>query len=104
MQKEKIVFDPSQAPIVTRVAQKDKEFEATVSPEKTAKSRKPKEKPKEPEKEKPQGVTFPIQAKVNKYAFIFLSSDIQEAWGIEKGKEYPISVDLKDGALIIKKA
>jgi len=66
--------------------------------EKKRKAREPKQ-PVEP-----KGAKFPAEAKINKYGFVFLSSGIQAAFGYTKGQEMRISIDLKDGALIIKKA
>lgn len=102
MGKEKLVFDPTKAPIVTKV--KDKEFEATVPKEQPKKEPKPKEKPKPQPEPKP---TFPMECKINAYGFLHFNSEMREAFGIPEGKKVPetrITIDFKDGALIIKKA
>jgi len=62
-------------------------------------------KAKEPKQlVEPKSALFPADAKINKYGFIFLSSDIQDAFGYTKGQEMRIMIDLKEGALVIKKA
>ena len=46
-----------------------------------------------------------FEAKVNKYAFIHLPKSLREAWGLTKGTEQVISIDLtSEGNLVIKKA
>ena len=46
-----------------------------------------------------------FKGKVNKYAFIHLDKSIREAWGITKGTEQPISIELTaEGNLVIRKA
>jgi len=42
--------------------------------------------------------------KVNTYSFIHLPKKLREAWGITKGTEQPITIELTtEGALIIRK-
>ena len=70
--------------------------------EKTTKSQKPKE-PKQPIE--PKSAQFPTQGKLNKYGFVYLNDDILTTWlGHGKGAEQKISIDLKEGSLIIRKA
>jgi hypothetical protein len=46
-----------------------------------------------------------FEGKVNKYGFIHLSKRVREAWGVTKGTEQPITIELTDdNALIIRKA
>lgn len=69
--------------------------------EKTAKSSKAKE-PKQPE---PKSAQFPAEGKLNKYGFVYLNDDILNPWlGHGKGTEQKISIDLKEGNLIVSKA
>ena len=45
-----------------------------------------------------------FKGKVNKYGFIFLDRHVQAAWGITKGVEQPVTVELTaEGDLIIRK-
>jgi hypothetical protein len=70
--------------------------------EKTAKSQKPKAEPKQPAE--PKSAVFPAEGKLNKYGFVYLNDDVLMAWfGHGKGAEQRISIDLKDGNLIIRK-
>jgi hypothetical protein len=48
--------------------------------------------------------TFPAQTFVNQWGFIHLSPKAIEAFGATKGQKTPITIDLSEGALIIKKA
>jgi hypothetical protein len=41
---------------------------------------------------------------VNAYGFIHLSNGVAEAFGVQKGQKMPISIDFKDGNMIISKA
>jgi len=69
--------------------------------EKTAKLPEAKE-PKQPAE--PKSATFPVEGTINAYGFIHLNTDLMEAFGVSKGKKTSISIDFKEGALIIKKA
>jgi len=70
--------------------------------EKTAKSQKPKE-PRQPAET--QSAQFPAEGKLNKYGFVYLNDDVLNAWlGHGKGAEQKISIDLKEGNLIISRA
>ena len=71
-----------------------------IERQKTAKSTKPKE-PKQPIE--PKSAKFPVEAKVNRYGFVYLDGDILAAWGLSKGTIQRLSIDLKEGALIIRK-
>jgi len=51
----------------------------------------------------PKSATFPVEGTINAYGFIHLNTDLMEAFGISKGAKTPISIDFKDGALIIRK-
>jgi len=45
-----------------------------------------------------------FKGKVNTYCFIHLPKKLREAWGITKGTEQPITIELTtEGALIIRK-
>lgn len=45
-----------------------------------------------------------FQGKVNKYGFLHFGKNLMEAWGITKGVEQPITIELTvDGNLVIKK-
>jgi len=102
-ERERIVFDPTkQTHIVTPVEEKPTILEGQAK--ERMKERKEK-KPKEPKQAvEPKSAHFPCEGKINKYLFLYLDSNVASAFGIEKGKEYPVSIDLKDGALVIKKA
>jgi len=100
-EQERIVYSPEKKTHI--VTPKDKEFEASTPKEEAQKPKKEK-KPKEPKQAvEPKSALFPAEAKINKYGFIFISSDIADAFGYTKGQEMRISIDFKDGALIIKK-
>ena len=46
-----------------------------------------------------------FKGKVNKYAFIHLDKSLREAWGITRGTEQPVTIEITaEGALIIRKA
>jgi len=69
------------------------------------------EKPKAKRQRKPkattvrkEGETFPMKGSVNAYGFIHLSNGVAEAFGAQRGEKMPITIDLKDGKLIIAKA
>jgi len=65
-----------------------------------------KRKAKEPKQAvEPKSATFPLEGKINKYGFIFLSSDVQAAFNYTKGQEMRIIIDMTpEGALVICKA
>jgi len=48
-------------------------------------------------------VAFPVEGTINKWGFIHLSQRAVEAFGAVKGQRTPITIDLHEGALIIKK-
>jgi len=54
--------------------------------------------------EKATKPTFPAKGMVNAYGFIHLSNGVAEDFGAPKGQKTPITIDLKDGSLIISKA
>jgi len=71
------------------------------------------EKPKRQRKQKPKqstqtveskSATFPVEGFVNSWGFIRLSQRVAEAFGTLQGQKTPITIDLQEGALIIKKA
>jgi len=72
--------------------------EATPKVKKTAKSRKTKEA-----KVEPTNPTFPAKGMVNAYGFIHISNGIAEAFGSPKGKKTDVTIDFKEGNLIISK-
>jgi len=47
--------------------------------------------------------TFPAEGFVNPWGFIRLNSKVAEAFGAIKGQKTPITIDLQEGALVIKK-
>ncbi len=53
---------------------------------------------------KPVKTKFPTEGKLNKYGFIYLDTDVLAAWGLSKGTEQKLSIDLEDGALTVRKA
>jgi len=60
---------------------------------------KPKKKPKEP-----KIAAFPKEGFVNKYHFMRVGPDVLDALGWEiTGKRFAVELDLKDGALIVRK-
>jgi len=48
--------------------------------------------------------TFSAEGFVNPWGFIRLNSKVAEAFGATKGQKTPITIDLQEGALVIKKA
>lgn len=89
-------------PIATAV-----EVEATKEkPAKAKKERKAKtEKPAQTESKSPEQkpAKFPAKGTINAYNFIRLSNAVAEAFGVQKGRKTPISIDLKEGELVIRK-
>jgi len=83
---------------------------ATEAPVKVADLTTTAEKPKAKRGRKPKEPTqaveskFPTEGKINKYGFVYLDNDVLAALGLSKGAEQRITVDLKDGNLIISKA
>jgi hypothetical protein len=63
-----------------------------------------KEKQKTVKSPPPAKPAFPAATHVNAYGFIRLNKDVAEAFGIPKGKKADITIDLKDGKLIISRA
>jgi hypothetical protein len=61
-------------------------------------------KTKKEKKAKEAKTTFPVKTFINAYLFIRLSAKVGEAFGAEKGKKTPITIDLQGDALIIRKA
>jgi hypothetical protein len=47
---------------------------------------------------------FPAEGFVNPWGFIHLSNGVATAFGANKGTKTAITIDLQDGALIVKKA
>ena len=50
---------------------------------------------------------FPLEAFINKYGFIHITNGVAQAFGItgyQKQRNVPITIDFKEGALIIRKA
>jgi len=48
-------------------------------------------------------LTFPAEGFVNPWGFVRLNSKVAEAFGAIKGQKTPITIDLQEGALVIKK-
>lgn len=48
-------------------------------------------------------LTFPAEGFVNQWGFIHLNSKVAEEFGAIKGQKTPITIDLHEGTLIIKK-
>ena len=44
-----------------------------------------------------------FEGKVNKYGFIHLKKPLMEAWSLTKGIEQPITIEITEGNLVIKK-
>jgi outer membrane biosynthesis protein TonB len=83
----------------------EKDREAAKMEEKEPKPEsKVEEKPKKSAKSKEEPKTKEKTAYVNAYGFIHLSTEQAEAFGVEKGKKTPITMEFKEGALIIRKA
>jgi hypothetical protein len=59
---------------------------------------------KEKEAKEPKTTNFPVKAFVNKWGFIHLDKDIISAFGVNKGEKTPITIDMQDNALIVRKA
>jgi hypothetical protein len=59
---------------------------------------------KEKKAKEPKQAEFPVKAFVNAYGFIHLSKQILAAVGLSKGNKTPITIDLQDDSLTIKKA
>lgn len=59
---------------------------------------------KEKKVKEPKTTNFPVKAFVNKWGFIHLSKEVIEAFGVGKDEKTPITIDLQDNALIIRKA
>jgi len=82
--------------------------EAPVKVEELPTAEKPKAKRQRKSTVKAEGEThkqiFPAKGTVNAYGFIHLSNGIAEAFGAKDGVKTPITIDLKDGNLIISKA
>jgi len=53
---------------------------------------------------KPEKPTFPAEGMINAYGFIHLNNDVAEAFDAPKGRKTEITIDLKDGKLVISKA
>jgi ATPase subunit of ABC transporter with duplicated ATPase domains len=83
-------------------AEKAKEPKRSDNKLEEALGHKAKEKEKKPEKvEQP---LFPAESKVNKYGFIYMSGDALEAFGLKKGVEAKLIINLEDDRLVITKA
>jgi len=80
-----------------------KDLPTGEKPTKAKKERKTKAK-EQSQSVEPKSVTFPVEGTVNAYGFIHLSNGVAEAFGAARGKKTPITIDLKDGNLIISKA
>ena len=52
---------------------------------------------------KEPALTFPANGFVNRWGFIHLKGKVAEAFGAIKGQKTPITIDLQEGALVIKK-
>lgn len=63
-----------------------------------SKKTKKKRKAKEPKQAK-----FPVKGFINAYVFIHLSKQVLSAFGLTKGDKTPITIDLQDNILIVKK-
>jgi len=91
-----------------KIVDKFPEEKTIVSVEDVTEPKLTAEKPKVKEKAKvdvqPKTQTFPAKGSVNAYGFIHLSNGIAEAFGAKKDVKTPITIDLKDGNLIISKA
>jgi len=64
---------------------------------------KKKRKSKSTEK-KSETAVFPAKGVINAYSFLRLSNGVAEAFGVPRGKKTPVTIDFKDGNLIISRA
>jgi hypothetical protein len=82
-----------------------KEDFAKTPTEKPKKEKKEKPKPKAKEKKAKKEVKFPVEAFINGYGFLRLSKSLLDSWGWKpgKGNRTLVSLDMQDGALIVKK-
>lgn len=56
------------------------------------------------ESKQPEEVRTTFRGKVSKYGFLHFGKPLAKAWGLTKGTEQPITIELTtDGALIIRK-
>jgi len=76
---------------------------AAEKPEKAKRCRKPKAN-KQTQTVEQNTAKFPTEGKVNKYGFIYLNGDVLAALDLRKGTEQKITIDLQEGALIVRKA
>jgi len=72
------------------------ELASEVLPEKTGHKGKSTEKKSE--------TPFPAKGMINAYGFLHLSNGVAEAFGVPRGKKTPVTIDFKDGNLIISRA
>ena len=71
----------------------EKQIEKKAKKERKSKATEPIQKP-----------VFPATEFVNPWGFIHLSQKVTEAFGAHKGQKTPITIDLQEGALVIRKA
>ena len=46
---------------------------------------------------------FPAKGMVNAYGFLHLSNGVAQVFGVPRGKKTPVTIDFKDGSLIVSK-
>jgi hypothetical protein len=69
----------------------------------STKKRERKTKAKETTQTAESKTKFPVEGKINKYGFIYLENDVFSALGLSKGVEQKITIELQEGALMIRK-
>ena len=74
-----------------------------VKLKKSAKKAKPKEAPTKAEKGKPKELEFPVNGFINKYHFMRVSGAILEKLGWPIDKQVNVTLDVQDGALLVRK-
>ena len=60
-------------------------------------------KKKVAKKKEEHTLIFPAEGFVNPWGFVRLNGKVAEAFGVIKGQKTPITIDLQEGALVIKK-
>jgi hypothetical protein len=92
---------------ILRVAKDNKAKKADKAKTETEKAKDEKaEKTPEskPEKKvKLEKTVFPAEGKINKYGFIYLSGEVLAAFGLSKGAEHKLSINLEGDVLAIRK-
>jgi hypothetical protein len=75
----------------------------TAKPTETVKKRRGKFAEKKSETPEAEKSVFPAKGMVNAYGFLHLSNGVATAFGTPKGKKTAVTIDFKDGNLIISR-